>query len=136
MLGRSWTIGHLSKSTGVKVTTIRYYESIGLMTEAKRTPGGQRVYDETEQARLTFIRQSRELGFTIEAIRDLISLKLTPGADCADVEKLATHHLSEVDKRLVQLRELRRDLKQMISSCNGGDVSCCTILNGIARQNR
>ena len=136
MLGRSWTIGHLSKSTGVKVTTIRYYESIGLMTEAERTPGGQRIYDETELARLTFIRQSRELGFTIEAIRDLISLKLTPGADCADVEKLATRHLSEVDKRLEQLRELKRDLKQMIASCNGGDVSCCTILNGIACQNR
>ncbi|MEH6810791.1 MAG: helix-turn-helix domain-containing protein [Hyphomonas oceanitis] len=126
------TIGQLSKTAGVKVTTIRYYESIGLLPDPGRTTGGQRVYDTATQQRLSFIRQSRDLGFPVEAIRELIALQMTPDEDCAKVDKVARHHLAEVDRRLKQLRALKRELQGMITSCEGGEVACCAIMESIS----
>ena len=115
-------IGQLSKAAGVKVTTIRYYESIGLLPDPGRTTGGQRAYDSA----------SRDLGFPVEAIRELIALQMTPDEDCAKVDKVARHHLAEVDRRLKQLRALKRELQGMITSCEGGEVACCAIMESIS----
>mgnify|MGYP003627596669 FL=1 len=127
------SIGQLSKLSGVKSTTIRYYESIKLLQEPGRTSGGQRVYDEASSNRLLFIRQCRDLGFPIEAIRELIDLQMTPNADCLKVDRVARHHLGEVDKRLKQLRALKKELKEMIVSCAGGEVASCAIMESITK---
>lgn len=122
------TIGALSKTTGVKVTTIRYYESIGLMDEPDRSQSGQRLYDGDALERLNFIRHARELGFSVESIRELIQLQTHPGDDCAIVDEIARRHLADVRHRLSQLEALEGELKRMISSCEGGKIGACTVM--------
>lgn len=122
------TIGALSKSTGVKVTTIRYYESIGLMDEPDRSHSGQRLYNSDALERMKFIRHARELGFSVEAIRELIQLQTHPGDDCAIVDEIARRHLGDVRRRLSQLEALEGELKRMISSCEGGKIGTCMVM--------
>ena len=90
---KSQTIGVLSKETGVKVTTIRYYETIGLMDVPDRTPSGQRVYAASDVERLKFIRHARDLGFPIESIRAFVELQQNSDKTCAEIDKIAQHHL-------------------------------------------
>ena len=122
------TIGRLSKAAEVKVTTIRYYESIGLMADPDRSDSGQRLYGDDAVQRLSFIRHARDLGFAIDAIRELIALQSDPGEDCSIVEIIARHQLENVRKRLKQLRALERELKRMVAGCDGGRVDSCRIM--------
>lgn len=122
------TIGLLSKAAGVKVTTIRYYESIGLMGTPDRSESGQRQYGDDAVQRLSFIRHARDLGFPMEAIRDLIDLQTEPDQDCAAVDTIARHQLADVRKRLNQLEALEAELKRMIASCEGGKVGGCQVM--------
>lgn len=122
------TIGRLSKAAGVKVTTIRYYESIDLMGEPDRSESGQRLYGDDSVHRLSFIRHARDLGFPMEAVRDLIRLQAEPGEDCAAVDAIARRQLTDVRKRLNQLEALEAELKRMISSCEGGKVGTCRVM--------
>lgn len=123
------TIGRLSKATGVKITTIRYYESIGLMGTPDRSESGQRLYDDESIQRLSFIRHARDLGFPMEAIRNLMELQAQPDQDCANIDAIARTQLTEVRKRLDQLKALENELKRMISCCEGGRVETCRILS-------
>lgn len=129
---KAMTIGGLSKAAGVKVTTIRYYESIGLMAPPDRTESGQRVYDHSGVERLIFIRHARELGFPVNAIRELIALQVAPGDDCAAVDVIARRQLGEVRQRLKRLRALESELTQMIAACDGEKIASCTILASLA----
>ena len=125
---KTMTIGRLSKAAGVKVTTIRYYESIGIMGEPDRSESGQRRYGDEAVQCLSFIRHARDLGFPMNAIRDLIQLQSAPGEDCAAVDVIANQQLSDVRKRLEQLKALEKELKRMISSCQGGKVGACRVM--------
>lgn len=131
---RPMTIGHLSKATGVKITTIRYYESIGLLDEPARSESGQRLYDNDAVQRLSFIRHSRELGFPTDAIRELITLQSDPGEDCSVVEAIAKDQLENVRRRLKQLRALERELKRMVAGCGGGKIETCQIMAALNDQ--
>lgn len=121
-------IGKLSKLAGVKVTTIRYYESIGLIREPLRSDSGRRLYAEEAVQELSFIRHSRDLGFSIDSIEGLLDLQSRPDQDCSDVERIARGQLGEVQKRLIQLQALEAELKRMIKGCNGGVVGTCKIM--------
>lgn len=125
---RQMTIGQLSKAGGVKVTTIRYYESIGLMGEPDRSESGQRLYTDDAVHRLSFIRHARDLGFPMDAVRELMKLQTEPGSDCSAVDAIAREHLNDVRKRLGQLEALEAELKRMISSCEGGKVGECHVM--------
>ena len=96
-------IGALSRQTGTKVQTIRYYEQIGLMNEAGRTSGGQRRYFEKDLDRLAFIRHSRQLGFSLDSIRELLELSDNPSRSCAEVDSIARRQLRQVEQRLKRL---------------------------------
>lgn len=122
------TIGTLARRTGTKVQTIRYYEQIGLMPEPGRTEGGQRRYGDAELDRLAFIRHSRQLGFPLEAIRELLDLSDHPDRDCGAADSIARRRLREVDTRIARLEALRRELQRMISECRGGTASDCRVL--------
>ena len=89
-----FSIGELSKRTKVKVPTIRYYEEMGLLSEAERTSGNQRRYDTAGLERLSFIRHARDLGFSIEAILSLIELQEHPDRSCQAATEIATSQLS------------------------------------------
>ena len=129
------TIGRLSKAAGVKVTTIRYYESIGLMGEPDRSESGQRLYDNEAVQRLSFIKHARDLGFPIDSIRDLINLQAQPGEDCAHVDVIARRQLADVRQKLSQLEALEGELKRMVSACDGGIISSCKVLESLTDHN-
>ncbi|MBB37186.1 MAG: MerR family transcriptional regulator [Hirschia sp.] len=125
------TIGRLSKEAGVKVTTIRYYESIDLMGEPDRSSSGQRLYGDEAVQRLSFIRHARDLGFPIDSIRELIDLQHKPGEDCAHVDVIARRQLAGVRQKLSQLEALEAELKRMVSACAGGSIATCKVLESL-----
>jgi Cu(I)-responsive transcriptional regulator len=121
-------IGTLAKRTGTKVQTIRYYEQIGLLAEPGRTEGGQRRYGDDDLDRLAFIRHARQLGFTLEAIRELLDLSDNPSRSCAEVDVIAHRQLKEVEARIARLEALRAELKRMLRECSRDTVSDCRVL--------
>ncbi|MFD0860560.1 MerR family transcriptional regulator [Roseovarius aquimarinus] len=122
------SIGTLAQRTGTKVQTIRYYEQIGLLPEPGRTAGGQRRYDDGDLDRLSFIRHARQLGFTLDAIRELLDLSDNPNQSCADIDRIAHRQLKEVEARIVRLEALRMELKRMLSECRHDTVADCRVL--------
>lgn len=126
------SIGELSRRTGVKVPTIRYYEQIGLMPLAPRTEGKQRRYGADEASRLNFIRHARELGFEVEAIRELLQLSEKPDQSCAEADEIARRHMAEVERRIEQLTALRAELQHMVQECSHGRVGECRVIQVLA----
>ncbi|MEM0935181.1 MAG: helix-turn-helix domain-containing protein [Pseudomonadota bacterium] len=122
------TIGALAKKTGTKVQTIRYYEDIGLMPSPERTEGGQRRYGAASLDRLGFIRHARNLGFGLDAIRELLDLSDRPDRPCSDVDEIARRHLQDVERRIARLETLRLELDRMLAECGAGRVSECRVL--------
>jgi DNA-binding transcriptional MerR regulator len=122
------SIGKLSEQTGVKVTTIRYYESIGLVDEPPRSPSKRRMYDEDAVQTFLFIRHGRELGFSIDAIQNLLGLQSNPDRDCSEVNAIATEQLMQIQQRIAQLTALETELKRMIRECEGGRIGTCGVI--------
>jgi Cu(I)-responsive transcriptional regulator len=122
------TIGTLAKRTGTKIQTVRYYEQINLLPEPGRTEGGQRRYGEDDLDRLSFIRHARQLGFTLEAIREMLDLSDNPDRSCADVDRIAHRQLKEVEVRIDRLEALRKELKRMLKECSRETVADCRVL--------
>lgn len=122
------TIGALSRESGCKVATIRYYEHIGLMPEPARSEGNQRLYEPQHLERLTFIRHARELGFPLEDIRDLLRLSGQPQASCAEADAIARRHLSTVRDRIARLRLLEAELERMTELCAVNRVAECRVI--------
>ncbi len=125
------TIGDLGKATGTKVETVRYYEKIGLLPKPPRTGGNYRDYGEAELGRLSFIRRARDLGFSLDQVRALLKLSDDEGHDCAGIDRIAHAHLLEVDRKLADLTALRRELKAVIDSCQGGIIADCRIVEAL-----
>lgn len=124
----SLSIGELSRATGVKATTIRFYEAEGLLTPPGRTEGGHRVYGRAELARLGFIRHARELGFDMGDIRELLRLAdSAPDAPCEGADAIARRHLAAVRARLARLRSLEAELERM-TSCPHNRVAECRVI--------
>ena len=99
------SIGKLGAQAGVKVPTVRYYEQIGLLPKAERSAGNQRLYSRKALERLAFIRHARDLGFTLEAIRDLLSLSDRPDQSCAAADAIARAQLAEVEGQVAEMRK-------------------------------
>ncbi len=112
-----YSIGELARISGVKATTIRFYESIGLMPKPFRSEGGQRRFAKAEADRLKFIAHARELGFGVPEIRSLLDLASDPVRACAGADAIAVARLTEVEDRIAKLQGLRTELKVMIEGC-------------------
>jgi len=126
------TIGDLGKATNTKVETVRYYERIGLLPKPVRSSGNYRTYGAAELGRLSFIRRTRDLGFSLDQVRALLGLSDDRTCDCAGIDRIANEHLREVDRKLADLSALRRELKAVIESCDGGTVAECRIIEALA----
>ena len=126
------TIGKLASATGVNVETIRYYERSGLISPPARTQGNYRSYAGGDVVRLRFIRRTRDLGFSIEQVRALLSISGQRDRDCGTVDAIATEHLAEVDRKIADLQALRRELADAVASCAGGTVAECRILEAFS----
>ena len=121
-------IGGLAKATGVKVPTIRFYEGIGLLPAPLRTESDRRVYDETAVSRLAFIKHARQLGFSVEAIRDLLDLADHPERPCEQANLLAAAQLTTVEAKIRQLQALRVELRRMVDAACDGQASDCRVI--------
>lgn len=126
------TIGRLAREAGCKVQTIRYYEQIGLMPEPARTEGNQRRYGARHAQRLAFIRHARELGFPLEAVRELLSLSDDRDRSCAAADAIAREHLTAVERRIARLNVLKAELERMIEQCRGGRIADCRVIEVVA----
>lgn len=122
------SIGKLSAATGVKVPTIRYYEQVGLLPRPARTQGNQRLYDHRAFERLSFIRHARDLGFPLDAVRELLGLADDPDRSCAAAETIARRQLHEVNARIQRLTVLRDELERMIGLCARGRIGDCRVI--------
>ena len=129
MRATHFPIGTLSAKTGVNIETIRYYEKIGLIPPPPRTEGRQRVYDSAHLKRLTFIRRGRELGFSLDEIRELLGLVRGHDLTCASVKVLTEQHIADIKGKIADLKRLGRVLRQMADQCHGTHVPDCPILD-------
>jgi MerR family mercuric resistance operon transcriptional regulator len=125
-----WTIGDLSRLTGVNIETVRYYEKIKLLPAPPRTESGRRIYGPRELRSLAFIRRSRELGFSLDEIRSLLALEEAPAsASCREVRDIAARHLDAIRAKLKDLSKLERLLARTIAQCAGKTIPECPVLD-------
>ncbi len=120
-----FSIGELSRRTGVKVTTIRFYESKGLIADPGRSEGGQRRYGNRELERLAFIRHARDLGLPLDSIRALIEMN---GADHSTAHGIAQEHLADIQGRIIRPQRLESELSRIATACKGGENAPCRIV--------
>lgn len=126
------SIGDLGKATNTKVETVRYYERIGLLPKPPRTSGNYRDYGKAELGRLSFIRRARDLGFSLDQIRELLTLSDDRDQSCAAVDAIATSHLADIDRKLADLNALRSELSRLLGSCQRGTIGDCLIIDTLA----
>ena len=129
---RKLTIGIAAEQSGCNVETIRYYERTGLIAPPHRSAGNQRQYGSEDIDRLKFIRRSRDLGFSIETIRDLLALSDQPDRPCAEVDDIARAQLGEVRQRIERLRALESELTRILRQCSGGTVADCRVIDALS----
>lgn len=125
-------IGNASRESGVSAKMIRYYEQIGLLTPAKRSDAGYRLYSPDEIHALRFIRQARRLGFPVDDIRKLLALWQDRSRASAEVKSIAIDHVAELDERISELTNIRNTLADLAAHCNGEERTECPILASLA----
>lgn len=129
------SIGELAEATGVTSEAIRYYEREGVIPPAtRRGAGSYRQYGIADAERLRFVRRARDLGFSLEEVRELLTLAAgDPNRPCGDVNQIAHAHLAQVDAKLAQLRALRRELNRLIDSCDrDASLADCSLLTALS----
>ena len=130
----SMNIGQAAKASGVSAKMIRHYESVGLFPQAARTDSGYRQYTDKEVHTLRFIRQSRELGFSIEQIRELLGLWQNRRRSSRQVKALAQAHIHELEQKLEELRAMKATLEHLVHCCHGDERPDCPIIDKLAQQ--
>ncbi|WP_368563806.1 MerR family transcriptional regulator [Pseudoxanthomonas sp. UTMC 1351] len=128
-------IGQLARQAGVAIDTIRYYERQHLLPSPSRSPSGYRRYQAEDATRLNFIRRAKALGFTLDEIRELLSLTASANSDMAAMKTAATAKLAVVEQRLAELARMRDALRTLVDACPGhGELERCPILNALVEN--
>jgi len=127
-------IGEAAAATGLPAKTIRFYESEGLIDPPRRSAGNYRLYDERHVATLRFIQRARQLGFSVAEVAALVALWRDKRRASADVRRLATAHLADIDARIDELKRLRRTLEGLIERCHGDDRPDCPIIDELSKK--
>lgn len=125
-------IGDLARATGTKVETIRFYEAEGLIPAPARSASNYRLYEQAHLDRLSFIRRSRDLGFTLDQVRTLLRLADDRNAPCGEVDALAAANIAEIDRKVADLRALRGELVRRLDTCAGSTIADCQIIEALA----
>ena len=125
-------IGQAASASGVSAKMIRYYESIALIPPGRRSESGYRIYSENDLHALRFVKRARTLGFSLDQIRDLLSLWQNKERASADVKRIALGHVDELNQRIAELTEMRDTLQTLASCCKGNDRPDCPILQSLA----
>jgi DNA-binding transcriptional MerR regulator len=130
------SIGLLARAADVKIPTIRFYEEIGLLPEPRRAANDRRVYDDAAIRRLAFIRHARQLGFSVEAIRNLLDLSDNPERPCGEANALAARQFNDVEAKIAQLETLRGELRRMVAETCDGRSADCRVIEALAGLSR
>lgn len=123
------SIGTLAARSGIKIETIRYYERIGIMPEPPRSAAGYRRYTDAHLQRLIFIRRGRELDFSLEALRTLLSLVDGHAHTCAAGRALALEHLEDIRGKIADLKRIERAMAEIASRCTGQPIQECALVD-------
>jgi Cu(I)-responsive transcriptional regulator len=126
-------IGEVAEKSGIPAKTIRYYEDVGLIPPARRTESGYRDYDDRDLATLRFVQRARSLGFSVKDVGALLALWHDNARASAEVKALAADHVNEIDRKLAELKSMRRTLVDLMERCHGDDRPDCPILDDLAR---
>ncbi|QDZ91604.1 MerR family transcriptional regulator [Shewanella decolorationis] len=126
-------IGEVAKHTGLSVKSIRYYHDIGLVC-GERNEAGYRVYRHRDIESLKFVHQCRDLGFSLEDCKLLLGLRNNDSRNAEDVKQLTRNHLAYVEGQIGKLQNLRSQLQQMVSECQGGEQPHCAIIDSLNHQ--
>ncbi|CNH64548.1 zinc-responsive transcriptional regulator [Yersinia enterocolitica] len=127
-------IGQIAKLADVTPDTIRYYEKQGMMDHAERTEGGYRLYTEQDLQRLRFIRYAKQLGFTLETIAELLSIRVDPEHHtCQEYKAIVDSRLLDVESKITELKRMRESLKRLSDACCGSThaTTYCSILEAL-----
>ncbi len=125
-------IGEAASASGVSAKMVRHYESVGLLPAVARTEAGYRQYQEREVRMLQFIRHGRELGFSIDEIRQLLSLWQNRRRPSRVVKALAQAHIDDLDAKLREIRAMKATLQHLVHCCAGDDRPECPIIDSLA----
>ncbi|MCQ4633442.1 helix-turn-helix domain-containing protein [Shinella sp. CPCC 100929] len=126
------TIGRLAEATGTSVETIRFYEKSGILPSPARTDGNYRSYEPAHLNRLSFIRRARELGFSLDQVKELLRLSDDRSQSCAAVDDIAKLHRTEVERKISDLLSLKTELDRIIDTCRCGTVADCRIIESLS----
>ena len=127
-----YVIGAIAKETGLSAKTIRYYEESGLIPKAERGENGYRLYNEKSVHRLRFVKRARDLGFSVEDVRNLLALWDDEERPSAEVKSVAQRHLNAIEEKIDKLQAMRKTLKHLIAGCHGDERPDCPILDDLA----
>jgi MerR family mercuric resistance operon transcriptional regulator len=133
-----FSVGELAKSTNCKVETVHYYEKIGLIPEPPRSDGGHRQYSLSDVKRLNFIRRSRELGFKIDQVKELLKFIDEPDHYCGEVKAMAMVQIRNVQQKIQDLKRLQKALEKMVAQCNRETytIENCPIIDSLYVESR
>lgn len=127
-----YTIGQAARATAVTPKMIRHYEALSLIPRAARTAGDYRVYSENDLHTLRFIKRARALGFSMKEIEGLLGLWRNQRRASAEVKRLATKHIAELDEKIREMKSMRAVLAELASRCHGDERPECPILQDLA----
>ena len=134
-MGATLTIGEIARQAGVRIDTVRFYEKRGLIPHPPRRPSGYRVFTEETVRQIRFIKRAQELGFTLDEITDLLALRVSQRARCADVVVIAQHKAELIDEKIADLKAMRGALDRLMESCHGEQPAVeCPIIESLDRN--
>ncbi len=129
---QTMTRGEIARRTGVNIETVRYYEQRGLIPKPSRSASGYRTYTEDYVERFLFIKRAQELGFTLQEIVDLLSLRVDPDTDRGEVKQRAEAKIADIEEKISDLERMKHALTVLVAACSGcGPTSDCPILEGM-----
>lgn len=131
MAKKEMTIGRLAKATDCKPETIRFYEKEGLLPKPRRSASGYRLYEESHQRKLLFIRHGRELGFSLDDIGLMLGLAEDQQSSCREISRLSRKRLSSIRDKLSRLQALSAELTRLIDQCDDGRIAECRIIEAL-----
>ena len=123
-----FNIGEAAQRSGVSAKMVRHYESLGLLPAVHRTESGYRQYSEREVHTLRFIKRSRDLGFSMAEIAELLKLWQNRRRSSADVRRVASKHVDDLNQRIAEMEQMRQTLQHLIHCCHGDERPDCPIL--------
>nr|WP_246157243.1 Cu(I)-responsive transcriptional regulator [Sneathiella litorea] len=129
---KMYTIGDTAKATDLPTKTVRYYADIGLVMPSGRSDSGYRLYSGREINKLIFIRRARSFGFSVQECRELLSLYEDQERSSRDVKAIALRRIAEIEKKLLELQSLHKELSYLAETCNGDNRPDCPIISGMS----